>query len=245
MKNDFTETLEAAGLSETEAIIYTTLLGSARMTLSEIARTSGVKRATCYQYIDLLLSKDFVVRVPIKKRMFYSAANPKKILAIAKKKYATLEAAVAEMSKQHDRSTNKPKVLFYEGKREIKHIYEDLFQTVGDAYSIFPPSAFFENFTEQEYNEFDAAITQHAFKSKDLIIGDQYFKRIRSIREGHPSADKLTKKLPESFKSNVDVLIHNDKVALISLHDLSALIIESKDIAELFKSMHSSIWKSL
>ncbi|MDO8576601.1 MAG: hypothetical protein Q7R90_04800 [bacterium] len=41
----------------------------------------------------------------------------------------------------------------------------------------------------------------------------------------------------------MDVLISSDKVALISLRDLSAIVIENKDIAELFRNMHSFMWK--
>jgi hypothetical protein len=147
------------------------------------------------------------------------------------------------MSKQHETSTNKPKVVFYEGKRELKNIYEDLFKTIGDIFSIFPPAAFFENFTEQEYNEFDSSISQYAIKSKDLIVGDKFFKTADRIRKKNGMDNKLTKKLPESFKSNVDVLVYGNKVALISLRDLSAIVVESKDIAELFKSLHATIWR--
>ena len=245
METKFVKTLQEIGLSESEAIIYLSLLKFPKMTVSEIAHATNTKRTTCYQYIDLLLSKDFVVRVPVGKRMFYSAVNPKKVLAEARKRYTKFETAVEEMTKQYDESTHKQRLMFYEGKREIKNIYEDLFKTVGDIYSIFPPTVFFKNFTEQDYEEFDLSISQYALKSKDLIVGDKYFRRVEQIRKKNGAGNKVTKKLPESFKSNVDVLVYNDKVALISLRDLSALVIESKDIADLFKNMHTTIWKSL
>lgn len=244
MEIHFVKSLQEVGLTETESIIYASLLKSPKMTISEIARMTNTKRATCYQYLDQLLSKDFVVRVPVGKRMFYSAVSPKKILSTAKKRYSTFETAVEEMTKQYEESTHKPQLMFYEGKRELKNIYEDLFKTVGDIYSIFPPAAFFENFTEQEYDEFDSSISKYALKSKDLIVGDKYFRQVEQIRKKNGVENKVTKKLPESFKSNVDVLVYNDKVALISLRDLSALVIESKDIADLFKSIHTTIWKS-
>ncbi len=244
METQFIKTLQEIGLSEDESIIYSCLLKFPKMTISEIARATNKKRTTCYQYIDLLLSKDFVVRVPVGKRMFYSAVSPQKVLATTKKRYSAFESAVEEMSKQYEESTHKPKLMFYEGKREIKNIYDDLFKTIGDVYSIFPPSAFFENFTENEYNEFDSSISQYALKSRDLIVGDKYFKQVEQIRQKNGIQNKITKKLPESFKSNVDMLIYNNKVALISLRDLSALVIESKDIADLFKNIHNTIWKS-
>ena len=237
--------LQAFGLARNEAAIYSTLLRSPKMTISEVARGAGLKRPTCYQYLDSLLVKDFIVRIPVGKRMFYGAVSPQKILSAAKKRFAAMEGMVEQMERQYEAATHKPTVQFYEGKREIRNIYEDLFRTVGDACSIFPPAAFFENFTEQEYDEFDSAIGQHALKSRDLIVADKYFRRVSEIRRKNDGEGKMTKKLPESFRSNVDVLINHDKVALINLRNLSGLVIEDKDIADLFRNIHSFIWKSL
>lgn len=245
MEATFVKNLQQIGLGKAEAMIYSALIKSPKMTVSEIARITGIKRATCYQYLDLLLARDFIIRVPVGKRMFYSAVSPKKILAFEKKRHATFEIAVEDMVKQYDESTHKPHVVFYEGKREIKNIYEDLFKTIGDIYSIFPPKAFFENFTEEEYDEFDKSLSQYALKSRDLIVNDKHFRQVEQIRKKNGYENKITKKLPETFKSNVDVLVYNNKVALVSLRDLSALVIENKDIADLFKSLHNYIWKSV
>lgn len=244
MNYNYSKVLQEMGLPETAALIYLELIKSPKLTISEIARATRTKRATCYQYIDQLLSKDFIVRVPVGKRMFYSAVSPKKILSIAKKQYSMLENAMGEMTKQYDESTHKPQVMFYEGKRELKNIYDNLFKTVGDVYSIFPPAAFFENFTEKDYEDFEILISEYAIKSRDLIADDGYFHRIEQLRKKTGIENKVTKKLPGSFKSNIDVLIFNDNVALVSLRDLSALVIQSKDIADLFRSIHGTIWKS-
>jgi sugar-specific transcriptional regulator TrmB len=215
------------------------------MTVSDISRETGVKRATCYEYLDFLLTKDFIIRMPVGKRMFYAALEARKILGEFKKKAAHFEEKVAEMEQIHSTAVQKPNVVFYEGKREIKNIYQDLFKTIGDVRSIFPASSFFENFTAQDYEEFDKAISSHALKSRDLFVADKFYKRIKEIRDRNGSANKADKKLPVWFRSNVDVLIFSDKVALISLRDLSATVIQNEDIAELFRNMHDFMWKSV
>jgi sugar-specific transcriptional regulator TrmB len=245
MQKDFKAALSEIGLSEPEAAIYAELIKSPKLTISQIARATNIKRPTCYQHIETLLAKDLILRTPVGKRTFYNAVSPRKLLSSMRERYVALESSIEDMMLQYDESTHKPRVMFYEGKREIKNIYEDIFKTIGDTYSIFPPAAFFKNFTEHEYDEYDAMIGSHAFKSKDLIIKDAHFKPVMRIRNKNLNENKITKALPDSFKSNVDVLIYHDKVALISLRDLSALVIESKDIAELFKSMHQTIWKEL
>ncbi|HWP60979.1 MAG TPA: helix-turn-helix domain-containing protein [Candidatus Paceibacterota bacterium] len=235
--------LEALGLHEKAASIYLALLGKQRMSIAELSRETAIKRATCYEYLDLLLQKDLVVRVPVKKRTLYSAASPQRILSEYKKQSRGIESVLQELSAMHNKAIHKPKVTFYEGKREIRRIYEGMFQTVGDSASIFPPASFFENFTEADYEEFDKDVTSHAFKSRDLFVADKYYKKIKEIRAKNGAEAKFDKKLPSWFTSNVDTLIYADKVALISLRDLSAIVIENKDIADLFRNMHDFMWK--
>jgi sugar-specific transcriptional regulator TrmB len=236
-------TLESLGLPEKAAAIYLALLGKQRMSIAELSRETGVKRATCYEYLEILLKKDFIVRVPVKKRILYVAASPQKILLEFKKQSREIEGVLNELNAMHDKAINKPKVTFYEGKREIRRIYQDTFKTMGDAASIFPAARFFENFTEEDYDEFDKEINAHALKSRDLFVADKYYKKIKEIRAKNGPANKLDKKLPSWFTCNVDVLIYSDKVALISLRDLSAIVIDNKDIADLFRNMHAFMWK--
>jgi sugar-specific transcriptional regulator TrmB len=177
--------------------------------------------------------------------MYYSAVDPKKVLGDFKKKVLIFEQRIVEMAKIHDAAVNKPRVAFYEGKREIKNIYDDIFKTVGEVRSIFPATSFFENFTEDDYAEFERSINSYALRSRDLFVRDKYYKKIKEIRAKNGSADKSDKRLPEEFASNVDVLIYSEKVALISLRDLSAIVIENKDIAGLFKNIHDFMWKSV
>lgn len=238
------EALTGAGLSEKAAAIYLSLLGKRKMTISEIAHESGTKRATCYEHVDTLLSRDFIVRVPVGKRMYYAAVSPKKILGDFKKRTALFEEKLPQMLDMHDKAVQRPKVSFYEGKRELRRIYDDLFRTVGEVHSIFPPAVFFENFTEADYEDFDRAIGEHAIKSKDLFVSDKFYKKIKELRLKSGGTNKVDKKLPDWFKSNVDVLIYSEKVALISLRDLSAIVIENKDIADLFRNLHEGFWKT-
>jgi sugar-specific transcriptional regulator TrmB len=237
--------LEGMGLPEKASSIYVSLLGKSRMDVADIARATGIKRATCYEHLELLISKNFVTRVPIGKRTHYAANEPQKILADFKHRTAEFEKSVAEMAALHEKATNKPKVVFYEGKREMARIYDDLFKTVGDGYSIFPADTFFQSFSEAEYDAFDKTMGQHSFKSRDLFVKSKHLKRIKEIREKNGGEGKLSKTLPDSFKTNVDVLIYGDKVALMSLRDLSAVVIENNDIADLFKNMHAFMWKAL
>lgn len=244
-QKDLISTLGAVGLPEKAAVIYVTLLGKSRMSIAEIVRVAGVKRATCYEHLDLLLKKDLASRVPIGKRTFYAATHPRNILKELKRQTIAVETRMGEMVERYEKSTNKPRVAFFEGKRELRNIYNDMFKTVGDVYSLFPPDTFFESFSEQDYDEFDKTVSAHAFKSRDLFVTSKHDKKLKEIRAKNGGANKFDKKLPPWFKSDVDMLIFSDKVALMSLRDLSAIVIENKDIADLFRNMHTFMWKAI
>lgn len=239
------EALRTMGLEEKVANVYLALLRRPQMTVSEISRETSIKRATCYEYIDQLLVKDYVTREPAGKRTFYSAVDPKKLFTIFRRDIAKIEGAVLEMSTMHEHAVNRPRVTYFEGKRQLKLIYDDLFKTVGDVHSIFPPAPFFENFSEQDYDDFDKSLSKYALTSRDLFVADKHYKKLQEIRQKNGPSNKMGKKLPNWFTCNVDVLIFSDKVALISLRDLSAIVIENKDIADLFRNMHSFMWKGV
>lgn len=235
--------LSTMGLDEKSATVYESLLGKARMTPSQISRETGIKRATCYEHLDILLAREFVTQEPVGKRTFYVAIEPQKVFSAYKKSIAKAEGAIIEMGAKHERSINKPRITYYEGKRQLRTIYEDLFKTVGEVRSIFPAATFFESFSAEDYDQFDKEISGHALQSIDLFTADPFYKRIKEIREKNGRANKKDRRLPSWFTCNVDVLIYRDKVALISLRDLSATVIENADIAELFKNMHGFMWK--
>ena len=244
MKVEFQKALVDMGLDEKAAAVYLALLGTNKLSATEIAKSTGIKRATCYEHLEMLLKKDFVARVPIGKRMLYAAVSPKKILNEFKKKQVHFEQKVDEMESLRDQSIGRPKVTYYEGKREIKKIYDDLFKTVGDVQSIFPAEQFFQNFSEQDYVDFDTAVQKHALNTRDLFVADGAYRKLSELRSKSSSVGP-SKRLPKDFVSNVDVLIFSDKVALISLRDLSAIVIDNKDIADLFRNLHSFVWRTL
>lgn len=242
-KSSIIATLEAIGIENKAASLYATLLSSQRLGVAELARQADVKRATCYEHLEVLLKNNFVVRVPVGKRMYYAAVHPRKVLATYKRKAHEFENKLEAMVTLHEETINKPRITFYEGKHELNNIYENLFRTMGDSYSIFPPDAFFSNFTENEYLNFDETNSTNAMKAKDLFVSSKHTKRLRELRAKKGYNNKSDKELPEWFTTSIDMLVFSDTVALISLRDLSAVVIENKDIAELFKNIHAFMWK--
>lgn len=237
------QTLRVMGLDDKAATIYLSLLGYPRRSISEISRETGIKRPTCYQHIEDLLRKGFVTREPSGKRIEYRANDPRAIFRDFKRQIVRTEGAILEMEGVHDQRIHKPHVSYYEGKQQIRMIYDDIFGRVGEIRSIFPAERFFENFSVQDYAELDRRMTDHAIQTRDLFVRDRHYRRIKEIRAKRGAEGKKDKRLPAGFTCNTDVLIYGNRVALISFRDLSALVIENADIAEFFRTTHDFLWK--
>jgi sugar-specific transcriptional regulator TrmB len=219
------------------------LLKRKQLSITEISKETQIKRPTCYEYIEEMLLKDYIYRVPVGKKFHYAATAPTKIVDRIKSKVKKLDESLTDLNEVYNSSQQKPKVTFHEGESGIKEIYRDSFSTVGDALSIFPADEYFKQYSFEEFTENEKLITETKFKSKDLVIDGKNFKKVETFLKELGNNNKTVKKLPADFKTSVDVLVYGSKVALISLKNISAVVIDNQEIAELFATIHQHLWK--
>jgi sugar-specific transcriptional regulator TrmB len=244
MKDRITRIICGFGLEHSEARIYFVLLKHKLMSLTEISSKSGIKRTTCYEHVNELLRKNIIYRVAHGKKFHYAPTDPRNLLKKTKESLAKLEKEFVELENFYKETTNLPKVSFFEGKDGIRKIYLDSFETIGDAYSIFPADEYFKHFTFKEYTDNEEVIKETKLKSKDLIISDKYYKKVSNYLKSLNNDSKYFKKITSDFETTVDVLIYGNKTALVSLNKMSAIVIDDDEIAKLFVSFHKYLWNS-
>ena len=94
--------------------------------MQQLARKSGVKRTSIYNFIDELKERGFIVETIKKKRKMYSAVNPEQLVEIEKTRLAELERLTPELLAIQNKSKTKPRVMFYDGAEGIKEVYADM-----------------------------------------------------------------------------------------------------------------------
>lgn len=243
VESKYTNELVGIGLSEKEATIYFYLLHNTTASITEISKGAQIKRPTCYIYIEEMLRKGMLNRVPVGKKFKFSAIPPEKLVNVFKRNVNKFEESLPELSDIYNQNLRETKVTFFKGKQGVREIYNDSFSTVGDAYSIFPADEYFKKYSMEEFKNNEKVISQTKFKSKDLIIDGKSFKEVDEFLKGLGNDSKIYKKLDKSFNTSVDVLIYGSKVALISLKSLDAVVIDNPEIAELFKLFHKKLWQ--
>ena len=245
MNIDNIKILSEFGFTTDQATIYMSLLGKKELSITEISIETQIKRPTCYEYIEEMLAKNYIHRVPVGKKFHYAATPPTKIVERIRSRIKKLDESLTDLNEIYSNSQQKPKVTFHEGKSGIREIYKDSFGTVGDALSIFPADEYFKQYSFEEFTENERLIADTKFKSKDLIIDGKAFKKVDTFLKELGNNNKIIKRLPSEFKTSVDVLVYGSKVALISLKNTSAVVIDNQEIAELFTTIHTHLWKSL
>jgi sugar-specific transcriptional regulator TrmB len=240
MRQELNNFFTNLGLSETEAILYLAALELGQAHMQDLAKKSGLKRTSIYNYLEALLSKGLITSSKKKRRIVYIATNPEQLIEIEKARLAELERTVPELSAIYNNSKNKPKITFFEGVNGIKNIYadslkerqpifgwsdfENMAEVLGDYYfDIYPPERAKRGIVIKTF-------VPDGAKSKEFQKNDAKY-----LRET---------KLVKFSDWKTEIYIYGNKVALMSFRSNPpiAILIEDKDITQTLKFIWEQLW---
>jgi len=249
MLNNTKNDLTSIGLSEKQITVYVCLIKLGTATVSVIAKEAKVNRSSTYVIIDSLRKRGLVELVVGHKCQQFVAATPDAILKIAedavKDRTLALDSVkkiIPELRAYHKETRYKPTVKVYEGVEGLKNTYHDIFSSEakdlktyanpGTIFKIFP------NFLE-EHNipRIKKGIKMRAINpaNKESVA------RWRTLPKNIPDQISL---IPEKeYKFPCDMAIYGNRVALVDPVKKFGIIIEHKEIAEMFKNSFNLAWK--
>lgn len=236
------------GLSEKAIVVYLAILAIGKGNVSVIARKSGLKRTSLYQYLEDLLGRDFLYQTVKGKRVEYAAASPKKLLSSFERerreldrKRASVEAAIPELEALYSKSFRKPQVTFYEGKERILEAYREMVDTNQDVYTLFSLDHFFTVFTKEENHELLIRLKASGVTLYDLVERPE----VETDRRWMKKYESFVKQkvLPEELRFESDLLVTGDRLLLVSFENLVAVIVTDRAIADMQRRFLKFIWK--
>lgn len=235
--------LNNIGFKKLEIDIYLAVLALGAGTISDISKKAKIKRPTIYQYIDNIADSGLVYKTLKGKRVFYRAADPKKIVKSLEEKKENIEKIMPELQSLYSSVFYRPKISCYEGKEGLKNIYEQMLSTHKNVYSIFSPENFFNIFSFEENDKFLMKLHKNGGKLYNLVEkSEQAIERLKVKKYNEFVKNKL---LPKDFKYQTDLLIRGDLAALISFTNLVGVVIEDKAIADLQRSLFDFVWRKV
>jgi sugar-specific transcriptional regulator TrmB len=248
---DFLQKLE---FSETEANLYVILLQRGSMTVSELAEKAKLNRTATYGYITRLLEKGVISKSKGASNKV-TANPPERLHYLVDEKLSTarvlqdeLFSVVTTLNSSFMRfpDSDESDVKYFKGKAGIKAIYEDVLKAT-------EIRAYYNPIEIQQYLPENVSLFEKAINNNPKM-------QVYEIVEDNPLSRKQVMKLPinsrhyfKFFPTDVkltsnDILIYNDKVAIINLpgpDNLNGVILQNKDYYNNSKQLFALLWRFL
>ena len=249
----YPQVLEGLGFSTKEIYIYTALLELETATASDISKKTDINRTSCYDVLSALIKRGLISKIVKKKKTYFQATDPRKLInyldrekeeacnKIEKRKKQVSEI-MPELRSLFNPSMNKPKVEYYEGEKGMREAYEDTL-TADKVYYAYAnietmhqglPN-FFPDYYERRVK---AKILGKGIFPKNKITLERLKHNKEELRESIVFGD-------EDITYSPEVIIYNNKILIASWKEKIAIIIESKELANLQKIIYNQLWTSL
>ncbi|KKP94303.1 MAG: Transcriptional regulator, TrmB [Candidatus Moranbacteria bacterium GW2011_GWE1_36_7] len=246
--------LSELNFSEKETQIYLALLEVGSAKAQDIAKKTRLNRTTVYDIFEVLMQKGLVSKYKKGGSTFFNALEPKHLLTylerekeeqakkIEKQKQKVSALLPELISMQNIFGASKPKVQFFEGEKGMREAYEDtltskeiiLAYANAETMHATLPNFFPEYYKRRAGNKiFIKAIIPRNKLSMERVPFNQ-----EEMRD--------TRFLPdEKMTFSPEVNIYNNKILIASWNEQMAILIESKELADLQKLTFNLLWDTL
>ncbi len=237
--------LQNFGFSKKEEKIYLACLELGLAPVSVIAQKAKIKRTTVYEVIKNLCEKgfgEFLLKENVK---FYRVIAPNKLYNHFKANLRGFQEELPHLNAIYNEITYKPKIRFYEGRKDIEKLYLDvIFDNKGKEFcNYFMP--------EQVFNYFSLDFILHKFADTPefrqtkirTITSQTNITNFTSEMSQYKNREMRVMKDENSFFKN-EIYIYDDKVVTFSFDENFAFITQSQAVADTQKKIFDLAWHS-
>lgn len=244
------EQLTKLGLSRKEAAVYLATLELGEPAgVSTISKKAGINRTTAYDILEVLVKKGIVVSNNGKNsNRFFRAQPPEQLVEYLKEENLRLTKMIDEAKnilpelKSHHRAlSGRPKIYFYEGEEGLIRVYEETLKSTenircfasvetkqGTIPWYFP--MYYKRRTAR--NIFVRALFPDSPKDRERHLNDK-----NEMRES-----RLLPKSKLDFTPEINFF--DNKIMIADWKEKLGIIIESKEIANVFKQTFELAWEA-
>ncbi|MFH0854249.1 MAG: helix-turn-helix domain-containing protein [bacterium] len=245
--------LQSLNFSEKETFVYMALLELGSAKAIEISKKTNLNRTTVYDLMESLMQKGLISKYKKGSNTFFNALEPERLITyldrekeekmkiIERQKKKVKELLPQLMSLENIAST-KPRVQFFEGEKGMREAYEDTLTSK----EIILAFANLETMYEGLPNFFPEYFKRRS--AKKIFIRAIIPRNKLSVERVKVNQEEMrdTRFLPEEKMSfSPEVNIYNNKMLIASWKEKMAIIIESKELADLQKLAFNILWETL
>jgi sugar-specific transcriptional regulator TrmB len=236
------QALQTVGLDEKEGKVYLAILALGTSSVKDIAYKSELKRPTVYLYLEELVKKGFVQRIPLGKKKYYQPVSPREIERRLELNVSSFKKEIALLESIGQKQQGRPTVQVFEGEAGLHQVYKDMidmkeiifWSDLSSVERIFP----------EEYRKMSERVMEKKIFTRE-ILADTPEARQSSKRWSIAAGDYYTSRLATGPIFN-DSVIYDNVVCFFRLqaHNLFVVRIEDVTIATTLKTMFDMAWLS-
>lgn len=229
------ELLSAAGLDEKEIPIFIYLTNCGAQSAGSTAKRLKLNRSTAYLILEKMVHKGYLQKENKDGLTIFSTVHPRLLVNQSHReisedliKLAKLEKAIIQCQDANSPTSNQPKATYYNGREGILKVMEQIIAEKPKLLRAYITKAFQDFMMEINYTaNYHLPRIQNNIHINSLYptsdIEENCLTDDRELRE--------TRAINAVFDPGVDYLIFNDKVAIISMSDHFATVLESPALA--------------
>lgn len=237
------QTLTHLGIKENPAKIYLAALSIGSASIQELAAKANLRRPTVYEYVEELLREGLLEKVPMGKRVYFKAADPRLLEVRAKHTLQLIQKAMPELEDLRASMQGRPNISILEGEHGLKQVYEDM----GKANSIcfWSNLSTFERHFRDTFQKLAEGIKENGVRTREIITDTPEAKR-SAKRYALTAGSNYSARLATVEGIQNDNAIYGNVVALFRLHEQNLFVVRIEDpiMAQTMKAMFEMAWKS-
>lgn len=255
MNNQDEKILIEAGLSEEQALVYSSLLEKGPMKAGSISSWTGLKRGLIYKVLGQLDSMGLVSKKGGEGTVaVFFPEHPSQLTVIMEQKekaFALAKEAVSfslgSLSSKFNLLSGKPNVLFYEGKEGIEKVLEDTLNSKDEVLT-YADIEIIEKYFKDINEKYVLKREKLNIKKRVLVIENDFSKKFfKELYNKNPEYFSVTDlRIAKTKINQVEgaMQVYENKVGIITIsnENLIGIIIEDERISKLFRSMFEAIY---
>lgn len=236
-------TLKQIGLEDKQAKIYLACLELGKTTIIEIARKTGIKRTTVYENMEEMINAGYIKITTKGKRKMFVALDPQKLKGLMRRREEMLEQVMPQLMSMNNVSEAKPKMWFYQDKEGILKAYEDVLNYPASEVFGWGSGEITKFFSMKECEHYIARRIRKKIMQTLIMPNDQGALQFAENDNHQLRRTKLVS--AEEYPFKIEINIYANRVAIFSVKDKMAIIMESEPIASAMRMIFKMCWKGL
>lgn len=237
------ETLQKIGLEGKKAKIYLACLELGETGITDISKKTGIKRTTVYENIDEMVLAGYIKVTAKGKRKHYLAINPHDLKTLIRKKESLIDQILPDLIAINNVSEIKPKVWFFQGKEGILEAYYDILNYPNIEVVGWASGEVLKMFSWKDVEKYVAKRQRKKILETLIMTGDKEAQSF--IEKASHQLRKVKVINAEDYPFKIEINVYSNRIALFSVKDKMAVIIESEPITSAMRMIFQMCWKSI